>query len=68
MRYKHTIAQPVCNSNLQKLLRQELEEYFVNTLIPMAHSVQIVPAVEYCQRWVIEYAMLKVLEHVADAL
>jgi hypothetical protein len=53
---------------LQKLLRQELEEYFVNTLIPMAHSVQIVPAVEYCQRWVIEYAMLKVLEHVADAL
>jgi hypothetical protein len=63
MRYKHTIAQPVCNSTLQMLLREELEQYFVNTRIPMAHSVQIVPAVEYCKRWVIEYAMFKVLEH-----
>ncbi len=60
-RYKHTIAQPVCNKTLQTLLREELDEYFVDTLIPMAHSVQIVPAVEYCARWVIEYAMFPVL-------
>jgi hypothetical protein len=60
-RYKHTIAQPVCNSSLQKLLREELDEYFVNTLLPMAHSVQIVPAVEYCVRWTIEYALLSML-------
>jgi hypothetical protein len=59
--YKHTIAQPVCNKTLQTLLRTELDKYFVNTLIPMAHSVQIVPAVEYCGRWVIEYAMMSVL-------
>jgi hypothetical protein len=59
--YKHTIAQPVCNKTLQNLLREELNQYFVDTLIPMAHSVQIVPAVEYCVRWVIEYAMFSVL-------
>ena len=62
-RYEHTIGQPVCNSTLQRLLREELDEYFVDTLIPMAHSVQIVPAVEYCVRWVLEYAMLAVLQH-----
>jgi len=66
-RYKHTIAQPVCNKTLQTLLREELNEYFVDTLIPMEHSVQIVPAVDddppfiYCVRWVIEYAMFSVL-------
>ena len=65
--YKHTIAQSVCNKTLQTLLREELNEYFVDTLIPMEHSVQIVPAVDddppfiYCVRWVIEYAMFSVL-------
>jgi hypothetical protein len=59
--YEHTIAQPVCNKTLHTLLREELDEYFVDTFIPMAHSVQIVPAVEYCMRWVIEYAMFSVL-------
>jgi hypothetical protein len=59
--YKHTIAQPVCNGTLHKLLREELDEYFVNTLLPMAHSVQIAPAVEYCVRWTIEYALLSML-------
>jgi hypothetical protein len=54
--YKHTIAQPVCNKTMQNLLRKELDTYFVDTLIPMAHSVQIVPAVEYCVRWVIDSA------------
>ena len=61
MQYQHTIAQPVCNKTLHNLLRQQLDEYFVDTLIPMAHSVQIVPSVEYCVRWVIEYAILSVL-------
>jgi hypothetical protein len=59
--YRHTIAQPVCNATIHKLLREELDEYFVDTLLPMAHSVQIVPAVEYCVRWTIEYALLSVL-------
>jgi hypothetical protein len=59
--YRHTVAQPVCNGTLHKLLREELDEYFVNALLPMAHSVQIVPAVEYCVRWTIEYALLSVL-------
>jgi hypothetical protein len=59
--YKHTIAQPVCNKTMQNLLRKELDTYFIDTLIPMAHSVQIVPAVEYCVRWVIEYGMFSVL-------
>jgi hypothetical protein len=61
MQYQHTIAQPVCNKTLHNLLRQQLDEYFVDTLIPMAHSVQIVPSVEYCVRLVIEYAILSVL-------
>jgi hypothetical protein len=62
-RYEHTIGQPVCNNTLLKLLREELDEYFVDTLIPMAHSMQIVPAVEYCVRWVIEHAMMSLLLH-----
>jgi hypothetical protein len=45
------------------LLLEELDEYFVDTLIPMAHSLQIVLTVEYCVRWVIEYAILSVLLH-----
>jgi len=65
-KYQHTIAQPVCNQTLSNLLRQELNEYFVDTLIPMAHSTQIVPAVEYCMRWVIEYAILSILVHAEE--
>jgi hypothetical protein len=62
--YKHSIGQPVCNNTVKNLLREELDEYFVNTLLPMAHSVQIVPAVEYCVRWTIEYALVSVLRAV----
>ena len=62
--YKHSIGQPVCNNTVKNLLREELDEYFVNTLLPMAHSVQIVPAVEYCVRWTIEYALVSILRAV----
>ena len=45
-----------CYARLQKLLRDNLDMYFVDTLISMEHSVQIVPVVEYYARWVLEYA------------
>jgi hypothetical protein len=64
--YQHTIGQPVCQSNLNEHLRDDLRKYFVDTFVPMAHAVQIVPAVEYCSRWVLEYAMLAVLQKVQE--
>lgn len=62
--YAHTIAQPVCESTLRNHLTDDLRRYFADVFVPMAHSVQIVPSVEYCSRWAIEHAMLHVLQRV----
>ncbi len=66
--HEHTIGQPVCESNLDAHLHDDLREYFVDTFVPMAHTVQIVPAVEYCSRWVLEYAMLAVFQKVQETV
>ena len=58
----HTIAQPVCKSTLHTVLRDDLDAYFKDVFVPMAHSVQISPPVEYCSRWLIEHAMARTLE------
>jgi hypothetical protein len=60
-RYGHTIAQPVCQGDLRDYLKDDMRRYFADVFVPMAHSVQVVPAVEYCVRWAIEHAMLHVL-------
>jgi hypothetical protein len=52
--HKHTIAQPVCNGSHSEHLPDDLRRYFADVFVPMAHSVQIVPAVEFCGRWVLE--------------
>jgi hypothetical protein len=63
-RIQHTIAQPVCEGTLREYLTQDLRRYFPDVFLPMAHAVQIVPAVEHCGRWVLEYAMWSVLRSV----
>lgn len=65
-RYAHTIAQPVCNGTLHRHLTDDLRRYFQDVFVPMAHSVQIVPALEYCSRWAIEHAMLHLLRGVKE--
>ena len=64
--HKHTIAQPVCSSSLREHLPDDLRAYFRDVFVPMAHSVQIVPAVEYCGRWVLEHAMWSALLRMAE--
>ena len=65
-RYRHTVGQPVCSGTLREHLPDDLRAYFVDVFVPMAHAVQIVPAVEHCSRWVLEYAMLAVLRRAED--
>ncbi len=60
----HTIAQPVCEGTLREHLPDDLRSYFADVFVPMAHAVQIVPAVEYCSRWALEHALLYVLEKI----
>ena len=50
-RHGHTIAQPVCEGTLREHLTEDLRRYFPDVFVPMAHSVQISPPVEYCARW-----------------
>jgi hypothetical protein len=66
-RNKHTIAQPVCEGTLREHLSEDLRRYFPDVFVPMAHAVQIVPAVEYCARWALEHAMWYVLRRVSDS-
>ncbi len=65
-RYAHTIAQPVCEGTLRDHLPDDMRRYFSDVFVPMAHAVQIVPAVEYCSRWAIECAMLHLLQRVPE--
>jgi hypothetical protein len=53
--YKHIPCATTVTDH-KRASAEELDDYFVNTLLPMAHSVQIVPALEYCVSWTIEYA------------
>jgi hypothetical protein len=65
-RYAHTIAQPVCSGNLHEYLTDDLRRYFADVFVPMAHSVQIIPAIEYCGRWALEHALFYVLQKIAQ--
>jgi len=59
--FEHTIAQPVCNGTYKDYLRQNLSEYFMDVLFPMAHSVYEAPSQVICGRWVTEYALYALL-------
>ncbi len=65
--FEHTIAQPVCNGTYTEYLRQDLSEYFVDVLFPMAHSVYEAPSQAICGRWVTEYALYALLSNVSGA-
>ena len=65
--FEHTIAQPVCNASSNDYLRQNLSEYFVDVLFPMAHSVYEAPSQAICGRWVTEYALYALLSNVSGA-
>jgi hypothetical protein len=63
--FEHTIAQPVCNGTHKDYLRQNLSEYFMDILFPMAHSVYEAPSQAICGRWVTEYALYALLSNVS---
>jgi len=63
--FEHTIAQPVCNGTFRGSLRQNLSEYFMDVLFPMAHSVHEAPSQALCGRWVTEYALYAFLSNVS---
>ena len=63
--FEHTIAQPVCNGTYKDHLRQNLSEYFMDVLFPMAHSVYEAPSQAICGRWVTEYALYALLSNVS---
>jgi hypothetical protein len=65
--FEHTIAQPVCNGTYKDYLRQNLSEYFMDVLFPMAHSVYEAPSQAICGRWVTEYALYALLSNVSGA-
>jgi hypothetical protein len=65
--FEHTIAQPVCNHTYKEYLRQNLSEYFMDVLFPMAHSVYEAPSQAICGRWVTEYALYALLSNVSGA-
>jgi hypothetical protein len=66
VQHNHTIAQPVCSRSLREHLPDDLWAYFRDVFVPMAHSVQIVPAVEYCGLWVLEHAMWSSLLRISE--
>jgi hypothetical protein len=55
-KFAHTVAQPVCREHMSDYLAQNLDEYFADVLLPMAHSVQL-GAGAACGRWAIEVAI-----------
>jgi hypothetical protein len=63
--YGHTIAQPTCNRSKTTYLRENLAEYFVDVLFPLAHSVYEAPSQAICGRWVTEYALYAFLYNVS---
>jgi hypothetical protein len=63
--FEHTVAQPVCNGTHKEYLRQNLSEYFMDVLFPMAHSVYEAPSQAICGRWVTEYALYALLSNVS---
>ena len=65
--FEHTIAQPVCNGTYKDYLRQNLSEYFMDVLFPMAHTVYEAPSQVICGRWVTEYALYALLSNVSGA-
>jgi hypothetical protein len=54
--FAHTVAQPVCSEHMSDYLAQNLDEYFADVFLPMAHSVQL-GAGAACGRWAIEVAI-----------
>ncbi len=56
----------MCKGTLRENLGEDLRRYFPDVFVPMAHAVQIVPAVEYCARWALEHSMWYVLRRVSD--
>lgn len=65
--WKHTVAQPYCASDIPTLLATlgtDLTQHFPDVFFPMAHSIHDAPASAYCSRYMIEVAMLRILQDV----
>ena len=56
----------MCEGTLREHLSENLGKFFRDVFVAMTHSVQIVPAVEYCERWALEHAMWYVLLRIAE--
>lgn len=59
---KHTIGQPICMDNLAEVLTEDLQAHFTDVFFPMSHSVLAHIGHSTCARWVLETALLTVMQ------
>ena len=59
---QHTVGQPICANKLSDVLLDNLRHHFTDVFLPMSHSILANIGKSTCERWVLETALLTVLQ------